>query len=76
MITIIAEIGINWDGDFNLLEEMMVKAKQADCDAIKLQAFDRATINDNPETERLLKSSVNEDNIEKIDSISKKLNKL
>ena len=38
---------------------------------LKLQAFDRATINDNPETERLLKSSVNEDNIEKIDSISK-----
>ena len=71
MITIIAEIGINWDGDFNLLEEMMIKAKQAGCDAIKLQAFDRATINGNPETERLLKSSENEDNIEKIDCISK-----
>ena len=44
MTTIIAEIGINWDGDFNLLEEMMIKAKQADCDAIKLQAFDRALL--------------------------------
>ena len=36
---IIAEIGVNWDGDFKLLKEMMQEAKLAGCDLVKFQAF-------------------------------------
>ena len=71
MTFIVAEIGINWDGSFKLLEEMMEKAKNAQVDMVKLQAFDKTIVKDHPESNRLLKSSVTENNIEQIDNISK-----
>ena len=71
MTKIIAEIGINWDGDFELLNEMISKSKEAGCDFIKLQAFERATTNNHPQTERLLKSSVSDKNIEKINDLAR-----
>lgn len=74
MTEIIAEIGINWDGDFNLLNEMIEKSKEAGCDLVKLQAFERATTNNHPQTERLLKSSVTSHNIEKINDIARSNN--
>ena len=72
MVFITAEIGVNWDGDFTLIEKMMKDAKNADCNAVKLQAFDEKIVSDHPEKNRLLKSSVSSDNIEQINSISKK----
>ena len=39
LVEIVSEIGINWDGDFELLTEMINKSSEAGCDAIKLQAF-------------------------------------
>ena len=73
MVFITAEIGVNWDGDFTLIEKMMKDAKNADCNAVKLQAFDEKIVSDHPEKNRLLKSSVSSDNIEQINSISKKV---
>ena len=73
MVFITAEIGVNWDGDFTLIEKMMKDAKNADCNAVKLQAFDEKIVSDNPEKNRVLKSSVSSDNIEQINSISKKV---
>jgi len=72
-VFIVAEIGVNWNGDFNLAEQMMSIAKRAGCDAVKFQAFNENLISAHPEKERLLKTSISKDNIKKIDSISKKI---
>ena len=74
MVFITAEIGVNWDGNFILMEKMMRDAKNAGCDAVKLQAFDEKIVSEHPKKSRLLKSSVSRDNIEQINSISKKMN--
>ena len=74
MVFITAEIGVNWEGDFILLEKMMRDAKNAGCDAVKLQAFNEKIVLEHPKKTRLLKSSVSRDNIEQINSISKKMN--
>ena len=73
MVFITAEIGVNWDGDFILIEKMMRDAKNAGSDAVKLQAFNEKIISEHPQKNRLLKSSVSRNNIEQIDSISKKI---
>ena len=73
MVFITAEIGVNWDGDFILIEKMMRDAKNAGCDAVKLQAFDEKIVSEHPQKNRLLKSSVSRNNIEQINSISKKI---
>ena len=73
MVFITAEIGVNWDGDFILIEKMMRDAKNAGCDAVKFQAFDEKIVSENPEKNRLLKSSISRNNIEQINSISKKI---
>ena len=67
---IIAEIGENWDGDFRLLKEMMYEAKLAGCDLVKFQAFTKEMIKDNPESERLAKSSISKDNVQKINDLA------
>jgi len=74
LVFITAEIGVNWEGDFILLEKMMRDAKNAGCDAVKLQAFNEKIVLEHPKKTRLLKSSVSRDNIEQINSISKKMN--
>ena len=53
---------------------MMVKSKEAGCNLVKLQAFERATTKNHPQTERLLKSSVTNKNIEKINELAKSNN--
>ncbi len=70
MSFIVAEIGVNWDGDFTLLEEIMNHAKNSGCDAIKFQSFNKNIIGDHPEYERLIKTSVSESNIKKINELS------
>ena len=73
MVFITAEIGVNWDGDFTLIEKMMNDAKNIGFDAVKLQAFDEKIVLEHPKKNRLLRSSVSNDNIEQINSISKKI---
>lgn len=74
MTFIVAEIGINWDGNLSLAKEMIIKAKQAGCDAVKFQAFNFDIVKDHPQAKRLLKSSISGDNIEKIFNFAKEVN--
>ena len=68
---IVAEIGVNWDGDFDLAHQMMTNAKKAGCNAVKFQAFNKNIIGDHPEFERLMKTSISDENITMIDKLSK-----
>lgn len=74
MTFIVAEIGINWDGNLELAREMIEKSKKCGCDAVKFQAFTEDTVKDHPEKDRLMKSSISEENIEKINSFAKDAN--
>jgi len=71
MTFIVAEIGVNWDGDFELLKKMMNSCKSADCNAVKFQAYNEDLIKIHPQKDRLLKSNVTQKNIEQIDRIVK-----
>ena len=70
MSFIIAEIGVNWDGDLSLAEDMMIHAKNSGCDAVKFQAFNKSIIGNHPEYERLIKTSISESNVKKINELS------
>jgi len=72
MVFVIAEIGINWDGQIELAKTMIKNAKRSGCDAVKFQAFNNEIIGDHPEKERLLKSSISDSNIKEITSYAKK----
>ncbi len=71
MTFIVAEIGVNWDGDFNLAKNMMENAKIAGCDAVKFQAFNKQILGNHPENEKLLKTSISHENVKTIDEISR-----
>lgn len=71
MTFVVAEIGVNWDGDFELAEKLILLAKQNGCDAVKFQAFSEELVKKHPQHKRLLKSSINSQNIEQINQISK-----
>jgi sialic acid synthase SpsE len=70
---IVAEIGVNWDGDFSLLQKMMNSSKKCGCDAVKFQAYNKKIVEAHPENARLMKSTITSENIEKIDSIAKEV---
>ncbi len=74
MTFIVAEIGINWDGDLDLAKEMIEKSKKIGCDAVKFQAFTEDTVKEHPEKNRLIKASVSKDNIESIHQLAKNAN--
>lgn len=71
MTFIVAEIGINWDGDFELAKEMMMQSKKAGCDAVKFQAFSEEIVKEHPEKNRLIKASISKENIETIHQLAK-----
>lgn len=71
MVFVVGEIGVNWDGDYTLLEQILLKAKDARFDAVKFQAFDSNIIKDHPEASKLIKTAISEENIEKIDNLAK-----
>lgn len=73
MTFVVADIGVNWDGDFTLAEEMMINAKEAGCNTVKFQAFNEKLIEGHPQKSRLMKSSISETNVEHINEISKKV---
>lgn len=73
MTFVVAEIGVNWDGNFVLLENMIKKAKDADCDAVKFQSFSHEQIKNHPESQRIMKNSISKDNIETVDGYAKKI---
>jgi len=71
MVFLVAEIGVNWDGDFELVREMMSNSKEAGCDAVKFQAFDEKIVHSHPEKSRLLKTSISKSNIDEINDLAK-----
>jgi len=70
MVFVVAEIGVNWDGDFELAKEMMQNAKNAGCDAVKFQAYREEIVKDHPEHLRLEKTTISPKNIETINKIA------
>ena len=71
MTYVVAEIGVNWNGDLDLAKEMMQKSKDVGCNAVKFQAFDETIVGQHPEKDQLLKTSITKHNIEEIHQISK-----
>lgn len=71
MIFLVAEIGVNWDGDFKLVREMMENAKEAGFNAVKFQAYNKEIIKDHPEVNRLIKCAISTENIDEINNIAK-----
>lgn len=71
MTFVVAEIGVNWDGELSLVKDMMIHAKNSGCDAVKFQAFEEDIVKDHPESSRLMKTSISSENIEDIDRLSK-----
>ena len=73
MTFIVAEIGVNWDGDYDLVKNMIKKSKEAGFDAVKFQSFEEQQVKGHPESNRLLKSSISRKNIEQINQLAKKI---
>lgn len=71
MVFLVAEIGVNWDGDVNLVKEMVSTMKRIGFDAVKFQAYNEKIIGDHPEKDRLMKSAIKKDNIDSINDICK-----
>lgn len=71
MVFVVAEIGVNWNGDFELIKEMMREAKHAGSNAVKFQAFEESAVKDHPQQSMLMKTSISEKNIDEINNISK-----
>ena len=40
MVFLVAELGVNWNGDFELVQKMMLNAKTLGCNSVKFQVFD------------------------------------
>jgi sialic acid synthase SpsE len=71
MIFVVAEIGVNWDGDFDLVREIMFNVKKAGGNAVKFQAFNEEIVKNHSEKFRLLKSAVTKTNVETINELAK-----
>jgi N,N'-diacetyllegionaminate synthase len=67
---IIAEIGVNWDGDFDIVKEMMEESANANFDFVKFQSFQPQLVAKHPEASRVYSSSITKENIKKINSIA------
>jgi sialic acid synthase SpsE len=74
MTYIVAEIGINWNGDLSIAEKMIKKAKECNCDAVKFQSFTELQVKDHPEKKMLVKASISKENIEQINQLAKNSN--
>ena len=71
MVFLVAEIGVNWDGDIELASEMMQRAKNIGFSAVKFQSFNEDIVMEHPEKNRLLKSTITKHNIESINDAAK-----
>src|SRR3972149_7045393 len=70
MVFVVAEIGVNWDGDRDLLKKMISVSKESGCNAVKFQAFTEQMVQNHPQKSRLMKSSISENNVEIINDIA------
>ena len=58
MVLVIAEIGVNWDGNFETAKNMMKNAKSSGCDAVKFQSFNEEIIKNHRRQANLLKDEL------------------
>jgi len=72
MTFITAEIGVNWAGDYQLLEFLIIQCKKMNINAIKLQALTPELIKRHKELTYYASSSVNPDNIDRISELFKR----
>ena len=70
---IIAEIGVNWDGNLDLASKMILDAKNSGCNAVKFQAFNDEMIKDHPLRKRLKNCAITKENVKEISDISKRI---
>ncbi len=70
MVFVVAEIGVNWDGNFELAKEMMQNAKKAGCNAVKFQAYPEEAVKGHPEYLRLVEAAVSPKNVEMINKLA------
>ena len=70
MVFIVSEIGVNWEGDFDLVSQMMQESKKSGCDAIKFQAYSEDMVKNHSEKNRLVKTAITAKNVEKINSLA------
>ena len=68
MVFVVSEIGVNWEGDFDLVSQMMQKSKMSGCDAVKFQAYSEDMVKNHPEKNRLVKTAITAKNVERINS--------
>ena len=71
MVFFVAEIGVNWNGDYEIAKNMIKKSKELGCDAVKFQSFNEDLVKSHPEKKRLMKTTINEYNISEINKIAK-----
>ena len=62
---LVSEIGVNWDGDFELVKEMMQESVNAGFNLVKFQSFEAKLVADHPQASRVFRSSVTPENIER-----------
>ena len=70
MVFLVAEIGVNWNGDYELVKKMMLNLKTLGCNAVKFQAYNEETLGNHPQLDFLMKSAITEKNVQRIDEIS------
>ena len=67
---LISEIGVNWDGDFELVKEMIQESANAGFDLVKFQSFEAELVANHPQASRVFRSSITPENINIINSIA------
>jgi len=70
MVFVVAEIGVNWDGNFELAKEMMQNAKKAGCNAVKFQAYREEVVKGHSEYLRLVEAAISPKNVEMINKLA------
>jgi sialic acid synthase SpsE len=73
MTIIISEIGVNWNADFQLLEQMVKTSKEIGCNLVKFQSIDETKL-EHPKKDLIMKSSITKNNIEEINQVCKNYN--
>ena len=71
MTKVIAEIGVNWNGELSIAKEMIHESKKAGADFVKFQSFNEELIKNHPAKKKLIKTSISKENIEEINRIAK-----
>jgi sialic acid synthase SpsE len=69
-VQLVSEIGVNWDGDFELVKEMMQESKNAGFNLVKFQSFEAKLVANHPQASRVFRSSITPENVKRINSIS------